>query len=72
MEMPKSDVTTNLPAPLSLTLAEASEVAAGSTGLILSGVESWWWKGQPAFAFQNVANNVTTPANVSVGAIAAL
>jgi len=69
--MPTSDLTKNLPAPLSLTLAEASEVAAGSSGFTLSSVETWWWKGQPAFAFQNLANTVTTPSTVSVGPITA-
>ncbi len=69
--MAKTDVTTDLPAPLSLTLEEASKIAAGSGGVVLSGVKSWWWKGQPAFAFLNPQTQVTVGANVAVGQIVA-
>jgi hypothetical protein len=71
MQMPKTDVTDNLPAPLSLTLEEASKIAAGSSGLVLSSVETWWWKGQPAFAILNPGNLVTGPSPVLGGLIAA-
>jgi hypothetical protein len=43
--MSKVHETSNLPAPLSLTLEEASKVAAGSSGFVLSAAASWWWKG---------------------------
>jgi hypothetical protein len=61
--MPKTNQKTNLPAPLSLTLEEASKVAAGSTPFSLAGLESWWWKGQPAFA-------ILSPANINPGVVA--
>jgi hypothetical protein len=66
--MSEVDVT-NLPAPLLLTLEQASKVAAGSSGSVLSATETWWWKGQPAYSYLNLANAVVTPANAAVGQI---
>jgi hypothetical protein len=67
--MSKVHETSNLPAPLSLTLEEASKVAAGSSGFVLSAAASWWWKGQPAFAFLNQTNPVANVSN-AVGGLA--
>lgn len=69
--MPETDGKRQLPAPLSLTLDEASKVAAGSGGLVLSAVETWWWKGQPAFAFLNPVSPVISQGSVTPGQIAA-
>jgi hypothetical protein len=67
--MSKSDLTDHLPAPLTLSLEEAAKVAAGTSGVVLSAVERWWWTGQPAFAFVNQVNpvaNLPTAAGLSV------
>ena len=68
--MSKPDVTADLPAPISLTLEEASKVAAGASAFVLPGAIPWWWKGQAAFV--NTANPeqvVTTPV-LNVGKVA--
>lgn len=54
--MSKPDVNPDLPAPLTLTFEEAAKVAAGTSSFVVSAVETWWWKGQPAFAFLNQVN----------------
>jgi hypothetical protein len=64
--MSKTDGPTHLPAPLSLTLEEASKVAAGSAVVVLPEVPVWWWKGQP-INFGTLVNTVTLPSNTSVG-----
>jgi len=69
--MPKTNPTANLPAPLSLTLDEVREVAAGSASGAHAGVVPWWWCGQPANAYLGYAAEVTTVANLAVGPIAA-
>jgi hypothetical protein len=54
--------TAGLPAPISLTLDEARQVAAGSLAV---SAFPWWWFGQPA----DIARaQVTQPLEQSVGA----
>jgi hypothetical protein len=68
--MSKPNAVAGLPAPLSLTLEEAAKVAAGSSGLVLSAAETWWWKGQPAPAWLNQVNPVVNLPNAVGGFVA--
>ncbi len=67
--MPKTENTAGLPAPISLTLDEARQVAAGAAGASSVGLFPWWWFGQPA-AYATLGSQVTNPINVAVGQFA--
>jgi hypothetical protein len=45
--MPKSSETTNLPAPLSLTLDEACKIAGGMSQTLSAALHPIYWYGQP-------------------------
>ena len=70
--MSKPDDTAGLPAPLSLTLDEARQVAAGASGGFASmTVTPWWWFGQPADFLKQITASTNNPvANVTVGPLA--
>ncbi len=62
--MNKTDATAGLPAPLSLSLEDASKVAAGAAVAHLTAMP-WWWFGQPAYL--NAASPIS---QVAIGQIA--
>jgi hypothetical protein len=64
--MPKTYESIDLPAPISLTLDEARQVAAGALSLQLA---PWWWFGQPVNL--TPVSQITNPVNIAVGQFAA-
>ncbi len=65
--MPNTQETNALPAPISLTLDEARQVAAGALSLQLA---PWWWFGQPVN--MTPVSQIVNPVNVAVGQISAI
>ncbi len=61
--MRNTKTTDALPAPVSLTLEEASSIVSG--GLSVTAMP-WWWFGQPAYL--SAISQVVTPV-VNVGAV---
>jgi hypothetical protein len=64
--MPKTNDVTDLPAPISLTLDEARQVAAAGTSTLA--LAPWWWFGQPPYL--SVISQITTPV-INPGQVAA-
>ena len=62
--MSRTGTTAELPAPVSLTLDEASAIVSGGASATLM---PWWWFGQPANL--SVFTQVVSPA-VNVAALA--
>jgi hypothetical protein len=68
MSTSKMDTNPDLPAPLSLTLDEAREVAGGLSLSLGDMVAKWWWYGQPANPW--VLNAAAQPVqSVNVGGL---
>ena len=69
--MHKTNETNKLPAPISLTLDEARQVAAGTVSAQLASLSTqvmpWWWFGRPA-DISVVSQTINPAVNVAAGA----